>query len=131
MAGSDDARLNHHLIAPSHVDQDVLTYNEDAVSERRCDAMTTVDLNVTLQLPEDVERSAREAGLFTGEKLAQMIEAEVRRRRREAWERLQARLAPVQAAFREEHGHLSDDEVQTMIDQWIDEADTANDERHS
>jgi len=88
--------------------------------------MTTVDLNVRLQLPEDVERKAREAGLFTGEKIGELIEAEVRRQRQEAWERLQAKLAPVQAAFREEYGHLSDDEVQAMIDQWIDEADEAD-----
>lgn len=93
--------------------------------------MTTVDLNVKLQLPEDVERKAREAGLFTSEKIAQMIEAEVQRQRMEAWERLQAKLAPVQAAFREEYGHLSDDEVQAMIDQWIDEADATPDERSS
>lgn len=43
--------------------------------------MLIVDLNVKLQLSEDVERKAREAGLFTGEKIAQMIEAEVQRQR--------------------------------------------------
>ncbi|MBL8152873.1 MAG: hypothetical protein JNM70_01715 [Anaerolineae bacterium] len=93
--------------------------------------MLIVDLNVKLQLSEDVERKAREAGLFTGEKIAQMIEAEVQRQRQAAWERLQAKLAPVQAAFREEYEHLSDDEVQAMIDQWIDEGDSIPDERGS
>ena len=90
--------------------------------------MTTVDLNVKLQLPEDIERKAREAGLFTSEKLSELIEAEVRRQRMEAWERLQARIGPVKAAFWEEYEHLSDDEIQAMIDQWIDEADATPDE---
>lgn len=93
--------------------------------------MTIVDLKVKLQLPEDVERKAREAGLFTGEEIARMIEAEVQRQRHEAWEQLQAKLAPVQAAFREDYGHLSDEEAQSMIDQWIDEADTLSDEQGS
>lgn len=93
--------------------------------------MTTVDLNVKLQLPDDVERKAREAGLFTGEKIGELIEAEVRRQRQDAWERLQAKLAPVQSTFREDYGHLSEDEVQAMIDQWIDEPDATPDQRGS
>lgn len=108
-----------------------MIYNKGAVSERKRNVMTTVDLNVKLQLPEDVERKAREAGLFTGEKIGELIEAEVRRQRKDAWERLQTKLAPVQAAFREEYGHLSDDEAQAMIDQWIDDADATPDKRGS
>lgn len=47
-----------------------MIYNKGAVSERKPNVMMTVDLNAKLQLPEDVERNAREAGLFTGEKSA-------------------------------------------------------------
>ena len=101
------------------------------MGKRKCNVMTTVDLRVKLQLSEEVERKAREAGLFTGEKIGELIEAEVRRQRQEAWEQLQAKLAPVQAAFREEYGHLSDDEAQAMIDEWIDEADATPDQRGS
>ena len=93
--------------------------------------MMTVDLNIKLQLSEDVARKAREAGLFTGEKIGELIEAEVRRQRREVWERLEAKLAGIQVDFREEYGNLSDDEVQTMIDQWIGEADATPDQHGS
>lgn len=94
-----------------------------------CNAMVMIPV----ELSKDVEDAARSLGLLTSEKIAQMIEAEVQRQRREAWEHLQAMIAPVQAAFREEYGHLSDDEVQAMIDEWIHEADedAAPDERSS
>lgn len=46
-------------------------------TQREGKAMTTVEM----QLPEDVERKAREAGLFSGKKINEMIEAEVRRQR--------------------------------------------------
>jgi post-segregation antitoxin (ccd killing protein) len=81
--------------------------------------MITVHINLKLELSDDVKRKAREAGLFTSEKMSELIEAQVKRQRQEAWEQLQAKIAPVQAAFHEEFGHLSDDEVQTMIDQWV------------
>ena len=58
------------------------------------------DLNGKPQLPEDVE-SVRE---------------------KVAWERLRTKLKPVQIAFRKEYRNLSNDEVQAMIDNWIDEA---------
>lgn len=73
----------------------------------------------------------REAGLFTDEKIGELIEAEVQRQRQEACEQLQAKLVPVQAAFREACGHLSNGEAQAMIDQWIDEADATPDPRGS
>ncbi len=85
--------------------------------------MTTVDLNVTLQLSEDVERKAREAGLFTGEKIGELIEAEIERQRKEAAARLTAITNQLQANFRAEYGDLTDEEAQALIDQWIDEAD--------
>jgi F0F1-type ATP synthase membrane subunit b/b' len=85
--------------------------------------MTTVDLNVTLQLPEDVERKAREAGLFTGEKIGELITAEIERQRKEAAARLTMMMEQLQANFRAEYGDLTDEEAQALIDQWIDEAD--------
>ena len=71
-------------IVQLYAHQAYLIYNKGAVSERKCDAMTTVDLNVKLQLPEDVERKAREAGLFTGEKIGELITAEIERQRKDA-----------------------------------------------
>lgn len=88
-------------------------------------------MNVKLQLTEDIERKAREAGLFTSEKISELIKAAVRRQQQEMWERLQAKLAPVQSTFREEYGHLSDADIQAMIDQWIDEEGAIPDEHDS
>ena len=70
---------------------------------------------------KEIEEEARALGLLTSERLAQIIESEVQRRRQEAWEQLQALVAPIQAAFRAEFPNLSDDEAQDMINQWIEE----------
>jgi F0F1-type ATP synthase membrane subunit b/b' len=85
--------------------------------------MTTVDLNVTLQLPEDIERKAREAGLFTGERIGELITAEIERQRREAAARLTDTMDKIHAHMRAKYGDLTDNEAQAMIDQWIIEAD--------
>jgi F0F1-type ATP synthase membrane subunit b/b' len=85
--------------------------------------MVTVDLNVRLQLSEDVVQKAREDGRLTGEKIAELITAEIERRRKEAAARLTVIMDQLQANFRVEYGDLPDDEVQVLIDQWIDEAD--------
>lgn len=85
--------------------------------------MVTVDLNVKLQLSEDVMRKARESGLLTSEKLAELITAEIERRRQEAAARLLDMMATMHAHMREKYGDLSDEEAQAMIDGWIAEAD--------
>ena len=85
--------------------------------------MTTVELNIKLQLPEDVERKAREAGLFTGEKIGELIEAEIERQRKEAAAKLLDLMDKMHTHMREKYGDLTDDEAQAMIDQWIAEAD--------
>ncbi len=86
-------------------------------------------VTIRLDLPQEIEEEARSLGLLTSEKITEMIEAEVQRQRNGAWTRLQATLAPVQAAFRSEYGHLSDDEAQAMIDAWIQEDDTPSNEK--
>lgn len=85
--------------------------------------MTTVDLNVRLQLPEDVARKAQETGLLTGEKIGELITAEIERQRQEAAARLTVITEQLQANFRAEYGDLTDEEAQAVIDQWLDEAD--------
>lgn len=85
--------------------------------------MMTLDLNVTLQLPEDVERKAREVGLLTGEKIGELITAEIERQRREAAARLSDTMDKIHVHMREKYGDLTDDEAQAMINQWIAEAD--------
>ena len=85
--------------------------------------MVTLDLNVRLQLSEYVVQKAREDGLLTDEGLAELITAEIERRRKEAAARLSVMMEQLQANFRAEYGDLTDDEAQALIDQWIDEAD--------
>lgn len=82
-------------------------------------------VNLTIELSEDIEEKARAAGLLTGEKLSEMIEAELERQRQreEAGARLSRMMAVLSDDFRAEYGHLSEDEALAMIDQWIDEAD--------
>ncbi len=85
--------------------------------------MATVNLHVKLQLAEDVERKARAAGLFTSEKIGELITAEIERQREMAAEQLTTITDQLQANFRAEYGALSEAEAQALIDQWIDEAD--------
>lgn len=85
--------------------------------------MVTVDLNVKLQLSEYVVQKAREDGLLTDEGLAELITAEIERRRTEAAAELLAMMEKMHAHMREKYGDLSDEEAQAMIDQWIAEAD--------
>lgn len=85
--------------------------------------MVTVDLTVRLQLPKEVAQQARESGLLTGEKIGELITAELERRRREAAARVGNMMDTVSAHMRAKYGDLSDEEAQAMIDAWIDEAD--------
>jgi post-segregation antitoxin (ccd killing protein) len=80
-----------------------------------------VGVLVTVELPKELEEKARAAGLLTSEKLAALIEAEVERQRQEAWERLSEAMDKVSASFRAKFGHLTDEEAQAMIDQWLHE----------
>ena len=65
----------------------------------------------------------REAGLFTDEKIGELITAEIERQRKEAAARLTVITAQLQANFRAEYGNLTDEEAQALIDQLIDDAD--------
>jgi hypothetical protein len=82
---------------------------------------------IELRLPDDVADRARLLGLLTDEKLTELIEGEIWRKRQAAWAELRSMTEPVRADFRADYGHLSDDEAQAMIDQWIDEADEESD----
>jgi F0F1-type ATP synthase membrane subunit b/b' len=86
-------------------------------------ATVLVNLNVDFRLPEDVVQRARLDGLLTGEKIAELIMAEIDRRREAAAARLVTISEQLQANFRAEYGDLTDDEAQALIDQWIEEAD--------
>jgi len=79
-------------------------------------------VNLTIEMPENVEEKARAAGLLTGEKIFELIEAELKRKRQEAGERLTKMMDEISTAFRADYGHLTDEEAMEMIAQWGDEA---------
>jgi Glu-tRNA(Gln) amidotransferase subunit E-like FAD-binding protein len=83
---------------------------------------------ITLQvhLEPDVERAARALGLLDSAKLSELITEAVRRQNQETLERLQALMAPIQADFHREYGHLDEDAVQTMLQEWIEEPPTSS-----
>lgn len=78
---------------------------------------------IELRLPDEVAEQARSLGLLTDEKLTEMIEAEIWRKRQAAWAELKEMTEGLRADFRAEYGHLSDEEAQAMIDQWMHESD--------
>lgn len=78
---------------------------------------------IELRLPDKVAEQARLLGLLTDEKLTEIIEAEIWRKRQAAWQELKEMTEPLRADFHAEYGHLSDEEAQAMIDQWINESD--------
>jgi len=80
-------------------------------------------VNLTIEMPENIEQKARAAGLLTSEKVFELIEAELERKREESWKRLQTMMDDISTAFRADYGHLTDDEAMEMIAQWADEED--------
>ena len=84
--------------------------------------MVTIDLNVHLQLSEEVMQKARQSGLLTGEKISELITAEIKRRQAAAAKLLDM-MDKIHTHMREKYGELADEEAQAMIDQWIAEAD--------
>lgn len=85
-------------------------------------------VTINVRLPDELTEQARSLGLLTDEKLAEMIRAEIWRKRQAAWTELKEMLEPVQMDFRAEFGTLDEDEAQAMIDQWIEEAGHESDD---
>lgn len=86
-------------------------------------ATVMVNLNVDFRLPEDVVQKARQDGLLTGEKIAELITAEIERRREAAAAQLASIMDAMHAHMRAQYPDLTDEEAQAMIDAWIAEAD--------
>jgi len=82
---------------------------------------------IELRLPDEVAEQAKRLGLLTDEKLTAIIEAEIWRKQQAAWKELKAMTDPLRADFHAEYGHLDDEEVQAMINLWINEADGESD----
>lgn len=81
-------------------------------------------VNLTIDLPDEIEQEARKSGLLEVDKLSYMIQSEVKRqmKRRGAGQRLSKLMDEISTDFRADYGHLTDKEAMEMIAQWGDEA---------
>jgi hypothetical protein len=86
-------------------------------------------IQVTVELPADVAAQADTLGLLSGEKIAELITAEVQRRRQAAADRLRETMDRLSQQFQQEYAHLSEAEALAMIQAWIDETDSLPDTR--
>lgn len=76
---------------------------------------------IDIQLSEELAEKARNAGLLTSEKIAELLEAELLRQRQEAAERMFKIMDELQAATREEFGHMTEDEFMEMVNEIVHE----------
>jgi len=75
------------------------------------------DIDVTLTLNDALVDEAREYGLLTGERIAALLDAELKRVK--AWRQFQQALEGIHAASRDHFGDLSEDEVMAMMDSEV------------
>jgi hypothetical protein len=81
-----------------------------------------ITVQITLELNEETARTAQDLGLFENNVLASWIDAEVKRQRLIAGNRLLETMETVSTQFRTDYGHLSDSEQQELLEAWIEEA---------
>ena len=74
-------------------------------------------VNLTLDLPENIEEKARAAGLLTSEKVFGLIEAELERQA--SWDRLFGMMKELQAVSEADFGDLSEDEFVGMVNDIV------------
>ncbi len=76
-------------------------------------------VNITIDLPDDIEQQARDAGLFTNEKIFDLIEAELERR--SSWNRLFGMMKQLQAATEADFGDMTEGEFIDMVNEIVHE----------
>ena len=86
-------------------------------------------VTIGIELSEEVIEKARNAGLLTSEKITELLEAEIKRQRKDALDQFLETSKLLEASMREQYGNLSDEEAQALIDQWIDEARAEQNDR--
>jgi hypothetical protein len=74
-------------------------------------------INLTLELPEALIERARAAGLLNSERIAALLEMELKRQ--SAWQRINHAAELVREAAAEDFGHLSEEEVMQMVNDEI------------
>ncbi len=77
-----------------------------------------MNVQVTVDLPESLVEEARAAGLLNGERLATLLEQELKREA--AWEQFSASAADIRAAADDLEG-LTDDEIMKLVDEEIEQ----------
>jgi hypothetical protein len=76
-----------------------------------------MNVQVTVNLPEALVEEARAAGILSNERIAALLEMELRREA--AWERLNAAASQAREAAAADFGALSEDEVMQLVDEEI------------
>jgi hypothetical protein len=76
-----------------------------------------MNVQVTVDLPEALVEEARAAGILNNERIAALLEMELRREA--AWERLNAAATQVREAAAADFGSLSEDEVMQLVNEEI------------
>lgn len=79
--------------------------------------VSIMNVNVTVELPQELADEARAAGILNSERIAALLAMELRREA--AWERLNSAAALVRETAKAAYGHLSDDEVMQLVDEEI------------
>lgn len=79
-------------------------------------------LRLTVELSEDIAKKARDFGILDQVNLANLIEAEVIRKRQEAGQRLLSIMDSVSEQFKADYAHLTDEEQEKLVNDWINEA---------
>ena len=78
-----------------------------------------MNVQITVDLPEALVEEARAAGILNNERIAAILERELRRE--EWWEQLSSTAASVREAAAEELASLSDDDIMRLVEAEIDQ----------
>jgi hypothetical protein len=77
-----------------------------------------MSVQITVELPETLAEEARAAGILSNERIAALLEMELRREN--AWNRLNAAAAQVRQSAAPDLGALSEEEIMQLVDEEID-----------
>ncbi|MBL8145552.1 MAG: hypothetical protein JNL34_04130 [Anaerolineae bacterium] len=78
-----------------------------------------MNVQITVDLPEALVAEARAAGILNNERIAAILERELRRE--ESWEQFSTSAAGVREAAADDLARLSDDDIMRLVEAEIDQ----------
>ena len=78
-----------------------------------------MNVQITVDLPEALVEEARAAGILNNERIAAILERELRRE--ESWEQFSMSAASVREAAADDLASLSDDDIMRLVEAEIDQ----------